>query len=430
MADLAAAVQQGLAQQQGVQQLSDAQLAAALDVSDLRMPYFGGTAQDPQQPLLLLQPQQPLVFAGQPRTATAAAAAMGPAAAAAARTRQLQQQQQQQQEEAAGPPASIRLLASYQEALAAQPTCYGAAAAAPPAAWAGSRPAQTAAAAAGSSTAVLLQPGDDVVVTIQVFETGLHIRRQVMQELQVLGSSTLAELRDAIICPLDRLAEGMGAANAAAYFLLDGSFYDDTRAAAAADCSELVAKWAAAAGIIAPRTLHHVAAMHAAPQQQQQQQQQASAGAGAADATQQQQQQQQQQQASAGAGAGDPAQQQQQQQQHMQATRIADLCLQVSNRPMGLFSHQGCCEHQVQVADVRLLHKADALDRRAYPRTLHRAPLSKRYQCGVCNRQGALTLLLNHPEAPESVMMLCAPCEPLFDMGRYSESKKVALGDR
>jgi hypothetical protein len=25
---------------------------------------------------------------------------------------------------------------------------------------------------------------------------------------------------------------------------------------------------------------------------------------------------------------------------------------------MGMFSHQGCCEHQVQVADVRLLHKA------------------------------------------------------------------------
>jgi nucleotide-binding universal stress UspA family protein len=166
---------------------------------------------------------------------------------------------------------------------------------------------------------------------------------------QVLGSNTLAELRDAIICPLDRLAEGLGAANAGAYFLLDGTFYDDTRAAASADCSELVAKWAAAAGIVAPRTLHHVAVMHPAPQQQQQ-------VVPAADGDTPQQQQQQGQQVVAAAAASEPPQHQQQ--QHMQATCIADLSLQVSNRPMGLFSHQGCCEHQLQVADVRLLHKA------------------------------------------------------------------------
>jgi transcription elongation factor Elf1 len=70
---------------------------------------------------------------------------------------------------------------------------------------------------------------------------------------------------------------------------------------------------------------------------------------------------------------------------------------------------------------------ADPLDRASYPRTLHRSSMAKRYKCGVCNRKGALTLLLHHPEAPESVTVLCSRCEALFDVARYPESKKIQL---
>uniref|UniRef100_A0A383VF51 Uncharacterized protein n=1 Tax=Tetradesmus obliquus TaxID=3088 RepID=A0A383VF51_TETOB len=180
MAGLAAAVQQGLAQQQGGHQLSDAQLAAALDASDLHMPYYGGTAL--QQPLLLTQHPQQLqqqVFAGQSMTATAAATA-GPAAAAAA------YRQQQQQQQTSGPPASIALLASHREAAAVQQS-QGPAAAAPPAVWAGNKPAAAAAAAAAAAGGGgVLQPGQEVLVTLQLFESGLDSRRQVMQELQAV----------------------------------------------------------------------------------------------------------------------------------------------------------------------------------------------------------------------------------------------------
>jgi hypothetical protein len=94
----------------------------------------------------------------------------------------LQQQQQQQ----VRPPASVLLLASHQEAAAAAPAGHGAAVVAPPTAWIGSRPA---AAAAGSSNPAVMQPGGDVIVTLQLFESGLDGRRQVMQQLQV-GSTT------------------------------------------------------------------------------------------------------------------------------------------------------------------------------------------------------------------------------------------------
>ena len=55
---------------------------------------------------------------------------------------------------------------------------------------------------------------------------------------QALGSNTLSELRDAISCPTDKLAEGLGASHPAAYFYIDRCFYDDTRVAPATECSE------------------------------------------------------------------------------------------------------------------------------------------------------------------------------------------------
>lgn len=73
--------------------------------------------------------------------------------------------------------------------------------------------------------------------------------------------------------------------------------------------------------------------------------------------------------------------------------------------------------------------RADPKSRASYPRTLRRASLAKRYICGLCRRQSALTLLLHHPEAPEEVVMLCDRCQQLFDTQRHPHSRKVVLGD-
>lgn len=196
------------------------------------------------------------------------------------------------------------------------------------------------AASSSNSSDEVLFPGQELVVTLQLFEAGRGpgATQQIMQELQLLGSNTLADVRDAIFCPVDSLAAGLGVGNSAAYFYLDSRFYDDTREAASPDCSKLVQKWAAAAGLVAPQGL--LGGARVAKQLQQQELHQ---------------QQQQQQGEAATPGREDEAQQQLGP-CAMQDTPVSALSLQVSNRVTGLFSHQGCCEHPVLVADVRLLH--------------------------------------------------------------------------
>lgn len=242
---------------------------------------------------------------------------------------------------------------------------------------------------------------------------------------QVLGSNTLAELRDAICCPTDKLAEGLGATNAAAYFYIDKSFYDDTRAAAAAECSQTVEQWAQRLGLSGPRhLLRHFELPedtgHGVQQLQPPQRQELPAHAGGEGLQLQEEEEQQQ---------GQQAEQQQQpgQRREMQHVRVRELVLQASNRPMVLYSHQGLCEHAVVVSDVRLLHAADPSRRSAYPRTVFKAVLGKRLSCGLCRRFGATALMLDHPETPEAVTVLCQLCCGLFSVERHPGAKLIML---
>lgn len=127
-----------------------------------------------------------------------------------------------------------------------------------------------------------------------------------------------------------------------------------------------------------------------------------------------------------------PQEQQQQQQERrnsreMQHVRLSELVLQASNRPMVLYSHQGLCEHAVMVSDVRLLHAADANRRSAYPRTVLQQALGRRLHCGVCKRPGATALMLNHPETPEAVIVLCRLCCGLFSVEQHPDAKLIML---
>jgi len=114
----------------------------------------------------------------------------------------------------------------------------------------------------------------------------------------------------------------------------------------------------------------------------------------------------------------------------MQDTLLADLELQVSNRPMAVYSHQGCCEHAIMISDIRLAHPADAaVHCNAFPRTLAKAPVPRRFSCTICRKQGAGVLLVNHPHTPEEVATLCDMCEGLFDTAGVSGCQKVVLAD-
>ena len=111
----------------------------------------------------------------------------------------------------------------------------------------------------------------------------------------------------------------------------------------------------------------------------------------------------------------------------MQHVTLAELTLQASNRPMVLYSHQGLCEHAVLVSDVRLLHAADPDRRSAYPRTVYKAGLGRRMHCGVCKRQGATALMLDHPETPEAVIVLCRLCCGLFSVDQHPGARLIML---
>lgn len=111
----------------------------------------------------------------------------------------------------------------------------------------------------------------------------------------------------------------------------------------------------------------------------------------------------------------------------MQHVRLSELVMQASNRPIALFSHQGLCEHAVVISDVRLLHAADPSRRSAYPRTVFQALLGRRLHCGVCKRLGATALMLDHPETPEAVIVLCRLCCGLFSVEGYPGAKLVML---
>ncbi|GBF92521.1 hypothetical protein Rsub_04625 [Raphidocelis subcapitata] len=257
--------------------------------------------------------------------------------------------------------------------------------------------------------------GDGVVVTVAVCEAR-HDHKSLLAELQLLGSCTLAQLRDAIRCPSSALVASAGARAPSSYFYVAGRFYSDSRDPLAAGTGERIAAFCREANVRAP--LHLLLAgggecdapargqqqqpPQPEPQQQEQQQQQQQQG--------QQQGQQQQGGASAAPAAPGPPLD-----APLSDVTLADLPLCVSNRPTYLFSHAGCCEHGWFVTDIRLRTAHDPTPAPgAYPRPLYTAPPSARWGCGACGVARAAVLVLGHPDAPDDPCLLCTGCRDLL----------------
>ncbi|MEW5310800.1 MAG: hypothetical protein WDW38_002561 [Sanguina aurantia] len=54
----------------------------------------------------------------------------------------------------------------------------------------------------------------------------------------------------------------------------------------------------------------------------------------------------------------------------MGAATFADIHASLSNVPCYSYCHQGCCEHVLEVRDVRQIHDADPQSRSSYPMQL------------------------------------------------------------
>jgi hypothetical protein len=276
---------------------------------------------------------------------------------------------------------------------------------------------------------------------------------------QVLGSTLLSELRDAISCWVDHLACSAGCGSPSAYFYINGAFYSDLRqpgaqpvgaavqralaaqagaagarrlqplatppavepaglaaAAAAEAAGEPGATMAAAAGGAGDQ---HAAAEAAAATpsvlagseevaglavngQQPQQQLEAAATFTAATA---------QAAAVAVAGQADADVSDPHQVLTMEGTRVRDLQWSISNRATYVYCHQGVCEHGWYVSDIRRVSPGDPQLVTQYPRVTYRAkPPARAWACGVCGRVSDLVWMLSLG-VPVALIFACASCD-------------------
>lgn len=106
----------------------------------------------------------------------------------------------------------------------------------------------------------------------------------------------------------------------------------------------------------------------------------------------------------------------------LRGTRLADIpALRVSSRPTAVYCHVGgCCEHLVQVKDVRQRLRSGrgtVADPADYPLQLlpHRS-LHKVRKCGVCTRRDATRVTFDDPLAVSNPCFMCDAC---FGMLHY-----------
>ena len=167
-----------------------------------------------------------------------------------------------------------------------------------------------------------------------------------MQEFLVLGSQRLTVLKDQIECPSDRVnacttgtigAEGSTVQSG--YFLFGDTFYSDMRHEDNVDYAENIIAFA---------------------------RNQRRAGGGCAPVA-------------ANAAWTDKIYSR----ARMEDVRFDELELKCGRDEGYIYSHQGCCEHTVVVADIRCIHETDPQDRSMYPlATLKRRGYSR--SCAIC----------------------------------------------
>ncbi|KAI4833117.1 hypothetical protein KUCAC02_016034 [Chaenocephalus aceratus] len=104
----------------------------------------------------------------------------------------------------------------------------------------------------------------------------------------------------------------------------------------------------------------------------------------------------------------------------MEDTRFVDLKIKVGF-PY-LYCHQGDCEHLVIITDVRLTHKDDCLDKKLYPLLTHKHRVSTQ-KCAVCHVYIGRWVTTNDRFAPSNPCLFCDEC---FRMLHYdTEGNKL-----
>ncbi|XP_044978065.1 snRNA-activating protein complex subunit isoform X4 [Hordeum vulgare subsp. vulgare] len=197
------------------------------------------------------------------------------------------------------------------------------------------------------------------------------------QEFLVLGSQLLTDLKDNIYCSTNKLMELNKLHNHSGYFLIEDTFYNDTRHYSAVDYSrpildwldnssdEVAEKWdAISSGVLKKRqkdllkglNISNVPEFKSA---------------------------------------------------NMQSTYFSDLHFRLGAGY--LYCHQGNCKHTFVIRDMRLIHPEDTQNQAEYPlMTFH---MQRRFQkCSVCQIYLATKMTVDDKWAPNNPCYFCKQC--------------------
>ncbi|KAK9806543.1 hypothetical protein WJX73_009403 [Symbiochloris irregularis] len=93
----------------------------------------------------------------------------------------------------------------------------------------------------------------------------------------------------------------------------------------------------------------------------------------------------------------------------MSSVSFAELGLRAGAAAGYSLCHQGCCEHQLAVSDVRRLHPHDPRERSDYPMVLYQA-YSNRQLCDMCEKHAATKVTYDDIVAHKCPALWCALC--------------------
>jgi len=204
---------------------------------------------------------------------------------------------------------------------------------------------------------------DEVILRVALYHPHRHNKQQ---EFLVLASQPLTALRDALDCLQDRVLDGQHTPSSC--FFIENVFYDDLRQSNAIRLSDPVVQWVRAGG--------------------------------------------HERQVQLGTFR-----------QESMATCFASLSVRLGAHYF--FQHQGDCRHVLIVTEMRMAHRADEQDSRAYPLRVFQAR-PRRQMCGVCDQLPAAYVAYGDKLAATSPCFYCEQCyEPLH----YSKDGQLLYDD-
>mmetsp|Transcript_12865 Transcript_12865/g.35058 ORF Transcript_12865/g.35058 Transcript_12865/m.35058 type:complete len:343 (+) Transcript_12865:2-1030(+) len=205
-------------------------------------------------------------------------------------------------------------------------------------------------------------------------------RNVVADEFLVLGSQPLTALHDHLHCLAGAHLHAVGGeGSGAAYFYAEGCFYNDTRRPNAEDLSAPIKELFRSKGVLPTHFFSHGGMKVACEGLKE-------------------------------AGAEEEGNLRT---ANMQDTTFNQLALRLTNFPSYIFCHLGCCEHLIEVRDVRAASPNDPQSRAAYPVALIPRGgfgMGAHRRCDICDANPAAKVAYDDPLGMLNPTLYCTRC--------------------